>query len=132
MHLALRLFLLAFTLTACRTPRPGSDTPVRPIEEIGPSFDAATALHIPAGTRLPVRLKLDVPFVETQGVDSVALTFTRDVYWWPRNPGWISFDGKDWRRVHDFFAGELAVSVGRRTDRDPEATISVTLKPRGS
>ena len=132
MHIVFRVVLLSLLMPACRGVRPGPDTPVSSITELDSSFDGSGALRVPAGTKLPVRIDLDVPFAQVTDARPVVLEFTRDVYWWPRSPEWISFDGKAWFRVTDRFAGTLNFGVERVRNRAPEAKVFVGLTPRGS
>ena len=115
------LCLLALLLAACTGPRPRDDTPVVAVDALATAPKEPFVLRFPAGTRLPVRVDVKTPFARAEGGPATTLVFDRDVFWYPRNPQLISFDGRTWERLR----GHFRLGVAARNGRGPEAEVSL-------
>jgi hypothetical protein len=124
---------LATALTACATSGPPEGTRVIDIdrmEEIADSRDEPFVVRIPEGTRLPVRVAVEAPFVRVEGGDpAFHAVFERTVYWFPRTPDRISFDGETWEAFGDNHSGRLSFGLGRSESKGSTANVYVGLVP---
>ena len=128
-------FGVLLILVGCATPRPGPDTPIVTLTEMTEGVierEGDLVIRIPAGTRLPVHVQVSAPFVETlDGAPPAAhLVFRREVFWYPRAPKQISFDGKAWTSVRDLYTGEVKFGLSNSANRGARADFSIRLEPK--
>ncbi|MHC4931725.1 MAG: hypothetical protein ACYTGV_05995 [Planctomycetota bacterium] len=121
-------------LVGCATPRPGPETPIVDLTKLSEGAmerDGDLVIKIPAGTRLPIHVQVGAPFVVSgEGAPTTHLVFSREVYWYPRAPKQISFDGKTWNSVHDLCRGELKFGVSNSARHGARADFSLRLEPK--
>jgi len=121
-------------MVGCATPRPGPETPIVDLASLSEDAlhrEGDLVIKIPAGTRLPVHVQVKAPFVESKdGTPTTHLVFSREVYWYPRAPKQISFDGTAWTSVHDLYRGEMKFGLSNSANRGARAEFSLTLEPK--
>ena len=123
--------LCAMLAAACAGPRPGPATPIVKVSALDEDAGDDFVLEIPAGTRLPVDVRLAAPFARTeQSEPAFTLVFDKTVFWYARNPTLLSFDGVRWQRVSDLYRGRLEAGLSRRAGGGPRGVLALELKPR--
>ena len=124
---------LVLTLTACASSGPPRDTRVIDLErldEVVLDDRAPFVIRIPKGTRLPVRVTVETPFVRTEDdAAPVIAVFERTVYWYPRQADMISFDGKTWQPFKDGHRGQLSFGLGKSAEGGVSGNVFVGLIP---
>ncbi len=117
---------------ACVGARPPKDARVVELHDLAASRDADDfVVFFPAGTVLPVAVAIETPWATAAHDRAFDVTFARDVYWSPRRPHWISWDGVAWERWDRTFRGRLQVGLAQSPgDGATRGNVSVTLMPR--
>jgi len=70
------------------------------------------------------------PFVHSDGGEpAFHAVFDRTVYWYPRTPDRISFDGSTWEPLNAGGQGQLSFGVGRSAERGSQAHVRVGIAP---
>lgn len=120
-------------LSACASPGPPTEARVVDIGAMDASVlgrDTPLVIHIPKGTRLPVQVTLDTPFVVSAGGDpAFEAVFERDVWWYPGRAQQISFDGTTWQEIGAGHRGQLSIGLGRDAESGAKGNVYVGLAP---
>ena len=137
--LNLRTVVLACGIAAligCKT-GPQPDTPVVNVKDMAKSMSGKTGkeaedvvLLFPKGTRLPIQITVNTPFMKAVDTGQAAsnVVFDRDVYWYPRRPERISFDGKDWTKISKLYKGNMRFGVKQTKGKAAETFFSIELQ----
>lgn len=125
---------LSLLLAACASAGPPPGTRVVDLdrmEEVAANVDAPFVIRIPAGTRLPVDVRVETPFLHSEGgTPAFHAVFDRTVWWFPGTPERISFDGTTWQPLDAGGEGLLSVGLGRSAEQGSRAHVLVGLRPR--
>ena len=123
-------------LVGCKT-GPLPDTPVVNVKDMAESMSGKTGkdaedvvLLFPKGTRLPIRISVNTPFMKAEAAERPAsnVVFDRDVYWYPRRPERISFNGKDWTKITKLYKGNVRFGVKQTKGKGAETFFSMELQ----
>ena len=121
-------------LGACKSARPPEGTPIVELSQMSKGetmMKGPAIIKIPAGTRLPLDVSLDTPFVRSDGgKPALYLVYNETIYWYPPQPALISFDGENWEHGYEVYTGKLNVGVGQKSGAQPRANLSITLEKR--
>ena len=97
----------------------------------GGSKEKPAIIKIPAGTRLPVDVSLDTPFVRSEGGQpALYLVYDQTVYWYPPKPTLLSFDGETWEHGYHRYKGKLNLGLGQKAGKPPRATFNLKMEER--
>ena len=130
-HLPWILTIVA--LGACKSARPPEGTPVVELNAMSKSEtmlqQEPAIIKIPAGTRMPLDVFLEAPFVRSDGgKPALYLVYSETVFWYPPMPALISFDGETWEQGYDLYKGKLKFGIGQKRGGKPRADLSLTIE----